>query len=85
MLSQKRRLDHLYRVRRKEYKTNGLTQKLPLYKNRAKQYRQNRLFQSNQSKFYQKCDGKSHKKNIIPDKEKATEWNLAGLEYGRKM
>ena len=33
-------------------------------------YRQNRLFQFNQSKFYQELDGKSHEENVVPDKEK---------------
>ena len=47
---------------------------LKRYKNRVKQYRQNRLFHSNQSKFYQELDGKSHGENIIPDKEKAREF-----------
>ena len=32
------------------------------------------LFQSNQSKFYQELDGKSHEDNIIPDKEKTREF-----------
>ena len=61
--SQKTRLDHLYQVKRKGYKraAEKLKQRikekaatLKQYKNRVKQYRQNRLFQSNQSKFYQK-------------------------------
>ena len=43
---------------------------LKRYKSRVNQYRQNKLFQSNQSKFYQELDGKSHELNIIPDKEK---------------
>ena len=46
---------------------------LKRYKNRVKQYRQNRLFQSNQSKFYQELDGKAHEENIIQDKEKTRE------------
>ena len=67
--SQKTRLDHLqdHQVEKKGYKraaeelkqrikANGAT--LKRYKNRVKQYRQNRLFQSNQSKFYQELDGK---------------------------
>ena len=33
-----------------------------------------RLFQSNQSKFYQKLDANSHEQNIIPDKEKTREF-----------
>ena len=47
---------------------------LKRYKNRVKQYRQNWLLQSNQSKFYQEFDGKSHEENIIPDKEKTREF-----------
>ena len=59
--SQKTRLDHLYRVKRKKYKraAEELKQRikakavtLKRYKNRVKQYRQNRLFESNQSKSY---------------------------------
>ena len=58
--SQSTRLDHLYRVKRKGYKraAEELKQRikakavaLKQYKNRVKQCRQNRLFQSNQSKF----------------------------------
>ena len=43
---------------------------LKRYNNRVNQYRENRLFQSNQSKFYQELDGKSHEDNTIPDKKK---------------
>ena len=77
------RLDHLYRVKRKGYKTvaeefkqriKAKAATLKQYKNRVKQYRQNRLFQSNQSKFYQELDGKSHDENIIPDNEKTREF-----------
>ena len=32
------------------------------------------MFQSNQSKFYQELDGKSHEENIIPGKEKTREF-----------
>ena len=46
---------------------------LKRYKNRVKQYRQNRLFQSNQTKFYPELEGKSLEDNIIPDKEKNRE------------
>ena len=46
---------------------------LKRYKNRVRQYRQNRLFQSNQLKFYQELDGKAHEENIIQDKEKTRE------------
>ena len=55
--SQKTSLDHLYRVKRKGYKraAEELKQRikakaasLKRYKNRVKQHRQNRLFQSNQ-------------------------------------
>ena len=81
--SQKTKLDHLYQVKRKgmkeqlkklsnRFKTKAAT--LKQYKNRVKQYRQNRLFQSNQSKFFQKLDGKSHEENIILDKEKTREF-----------
>ena len=81
--SQKARLDHLYQVKRKGYKraAEELKQRikakaatLKRYKNRVNQYRQNKLFQSNQSKFYQELDGKSHEDNIIPDKEKTREF-----------
>ena len=77
--SQSTRLDHLYRVKRKGYKraAEELKQRikakaatLKRCKNRVNQYRQNKLFQSNQSKFYQELNGKSHELNIIPDKEK---------------
>ena len=81
--SQKTRLDHLYGVKRKGYKraAEELKQRIKAkaatlrrYKNRVNQYRQNRLFQSNQSKFYQELDGKSHEENIIPDKKKPREF-----------
>ena len=60
--SQMTRLDHLLRIKKQGYKrvAKELKQRikakdvfLKRYKNRVKQYRQNRLFQSNQSKFYQ--------------------------------
>ena len=69
-------LDHLYRVKKKGYirtaeelkqRIKAKAATLKRYKNKVKQYQQNRLFQSNQSKFYQKLDGKSHEENIIPD------------------
>ena len=47
---------------------------LKQYKNRVKQYQQNRLFQSNHSKFYQELDGKSHEENIIKVKKKTREF-----------
>ena len=81
--SQKTRLDHLYRVKKKVYKTAAEELKQPIkakaailkrYKNRVKQYQQNRLFHSNQSKFYQELEGKSHEENIILDKEKNREF-----------
>ena len=77
--SQKARLDHLYRVKRKGYKRAAKEIKqrikakaatLRRYKNRVNKYRQNRLFQYNQFKFCQELDGNSHEGNIIPDKEK---------------
>ena len=61
MLWKVRRLDHLYRVKRKGYKraAEELKQRIKAkattikrYKKRVKQYLQNRLFQSNLSKFY---------------------------------
>ena len=85
--SQKTRLDHLYRVKWKRYeraaeelkqRTKAKAATLKRYKNRVNQYRQNRLLQSNQSKFYQELDGKSHEENIIPDKEKTREF-LSGI------
>ena len=66
----------LYRVKRKGYKRGAEEPKQRIkgkastpkrYKNRVKQYRQNRLFQSNRSKFYQDMDGKSYEENIISD------------------
>ena len=81
--SQKTRLDHLYRVKRKGYKRAAAELKqrikakvatLKRYKNRVCQYQQNRLLQSNQSKLYQELDGKSHEENIIPNKEKTREF-----------
>ena len=62
--SQETRLDHLYQVKRKEYKraTDKLKQQIKAkaakqYENRGKQCRQNSLFQSNQLKFYQELNG----------------------------
>ena len=83
--SQKTKLDHLedHRFKRKGYKraAEELKQRikakaatLKRYKNRVKQYRQSRLFQSNQFKFYQELDGKSHQQNIILDNEKSREF-----------
>ena len=77
--SQKKRLDCLYRVKRKGYTsaTEELKQRikakaatLKRYKNRVKQSWQKRLFKPNQSKFKQELDGKSHEKNIKLDKKK---------------
>ena len=65
--NQKTRLDHLCRIKIKGYKRAAEELKqwikakaatLKRYKNRVKQYRQNRLFQSNQTKFYPELDGK---------------------------
>ena len=76
-------IESLYRVKRKGYNraAEGLKQRikakaatLKRYKNRVNHYRQNKLFQSNQSKFYQELDGKSHEENIIPNKEKTREF-----------
>ena len=81
--SQKIRLDHLYRIKRKGYKraAEELKQRikakaatLKRNKNRVKQYQQNRLFQSNRRNFFQELDGKSHEENIIPDKERTREF-----------
>ena len=81
--SQKTRLDNLRRGKSKGYKRAAEELKerikakaatLKRYKNRVKPYRQNRLFQYNQSKFYQEFDVKSHEKNIILDKEKTGEF-----------
>ena len=49
---------------------------LKQYKNKVKQYRQKRLFQSNRSKFYQ--DGNSHEESRMPDDEK-TRWFWSGI------
>ena len=76
-------IESLYRVKRKGYNraAEGLKQRikakaatLKRYKNRVNHYRQNKLFQSNQSKFYQELDGKSHEENIIPNNEKTREF-----------
>ena len=65
--SQKTRLDQLYQVKGKMHKTvaeelkqqiKAKPSSLKQYKNTVKQYWQNRLFQYNQSKFYQQLDGK---------------------------
>ena len=81
------KIGHLYRVKRKGYNraAEGLKQRikakaatLKRYKNRVNHYRQNKLFQSNQSKFYQELDGKSHEENIITDKKKTREF-LSGI------
>ena len=87
----KERLYHLNRVKRKGYKRAAEELKLRIkakvdtlkqYKNRVKQYRQNRLFQSNRSKFYQELDGKPHEENIIPDKKKTREfWSGMGKRF----
>ena len=70
--SQKTRLDHLHRIKRKWYKraaeelkqrTKAKAATLKRYNNRLKQYRQNKLFQSNQLKFYKELD-KGHVKRI---------------------
>ena len=85
--SQMTRLDHLLRIKKQGYKrvAKELKQRikakdvfLKRYKNRVKQYRQNRLFQSNQSKFYQE---------LVTWEEYQIRKKLesSGLEYGRKM
>ena len=85
--SHKTRLDHPYRVKWKGYKraAEELKQRiqakavtLKRHRNRVNRYRQNRLLQPNQSKFYQELDGKSHEENIITDKKKTREF-LSGI------
>ena len=44
------------------------------YTDRVKQYRQNILSQSNQSRFYQNLEEKNHEQNVIPDKDKSREF-----------
>ena len=58
VLSQKERVWRAAEELKQQIKAKAAT--LKRYKNKVKQYRQNRLFQSNQSKFYQELDGKSH-------------------------
>ena len=72
VLSQKERVWRAAEELKQQIKAKAAT--LKRYKNKGKQYRQNRLFQSNQSKFYQELDGKSHEENIIQDKEKTREF-----------
>ena len=85
--SQMTRLDHLLRIKKQGYKrvAKELKQRikakdvfLKRYKNRVKQYRQIRLFQSKQSKFYQE---------LVAWEEYQIRKKLesSGLEYGRKM
>ena len=63
--SRKTKLDHLHRVKKKAYKraAEELKQQIKAKAATLKRY-----------KLYQELDGKSHEKNIIPDKEKAKEF-----------
>ena len=44
------------------------------YIDRVKQYWQNKLFQSNLSRFYQDLEGKNDEHSAIPDKDKSKEF-----------
>ena len=89
--SQKKRLDQLHRVKKKGYdraaeklkqQIKATAATLKQYKNKEKQYWQNKLFQNNQSGAYQKLDGKSHEENIIADQEKTREfWSGIWKKY----
>ena len=78
--TQKARLNRLYSVKKKGFKrvAEELKQRIKAklatvkkHTQRVKQYRQNRLFQSNQSKFYEELDGGRDNYNIIPNKEES--------------
>ena len=72
-MKHKERLEHLYHVKRKAYKraAEELKQRIKAkattverYTDRV-EYRENRLFQSNQSRFYQGLERKNDEQNVI--------------------
>ena len=73
---EKERLDQMYRIRRKGFKrvAEELKQRITAksatvkrYTDRVNQYKQNRLFQSNQARFYDELDRPQRVENINPD------------------
>ena len=75
--TQKERLDRMYQVKKKGFKrvAEELKQRITAkaatvkrYTDRVSQYKQNRLFQSNQAKFYEELDGSHREQNINPDR-----------------
>ena len=58
--------------------------KLKRYRQRLKQYRQNRTFQNNERKFYQQLGGDDTKKYQQPDGCKKKNPNDFGLKYGNQ-
>ena len=57
-------------------------EKVKRYDNRNEQFQQNRLFQNNQRRLFEKLEGMERGYDEVPDKE-AT--NLFGGKFGRKM
>ena len=55
--------------------------KLKKYDNRTEQYRQNRLFESNQKKFFNELEG-TQRESVIADAEES---RLFGVIYGTKQ
>ena len=45
--------------------------KIKRYEQRIKQYRQNRLFQTDQRKLYQELNGEVRAENVIPNAEES--------------
>ena len=50
--------------------------KVKRYENRINQYRQNRMFQSNQKRLFEELDGNTRNETVVPDAEESREfWN----------
>lgn len=50
------------------------SKKLQRYKNRSKQFVQNRMFETDQRRFYKELDGNSNNSQVTPDPEEAKQY-----------
>ena len=55
--------------------------KLKWYEDRQKQYRQNRMFETNQKRLFEEIEGIGKNNDLIPDAEEAGNY---GMEFGGK-
>ena len=76
----KKRLEHLYHVKRKgilvvieelKQRVKAKAAKIEKYEERNNQFLQNRLFQTNRKRLFEKIDGKERNYEIKPDAEES--------------